>query len=182
VGQISLADVAPFDIHELLPPSGLLSFFAGDPLDDNEVPVTQGTVLFFEEGALLEPATPPEPPSWWAWGRSGKSPEPQGLTFAARAMLPPQGERPGRIDTEYRDFHEEYYDLGSGPIQHGMLCFDMQETDLGENEQILLRLDEDQLPYSFDWVESVRLYFIIGDVALKKRLFSSARAFQGIGL
>ena len=50
------------------------------------------------------------------------------------------------------------------------------------DEELLLRLDEDDLPYSFDWCESIALYVIIARDALARADFSATRAHLGCTL
>lgn len=177
VGQVALAELAPLDVHSKLPTDGLLSFFAGDPLDPNGVPSPHAHVIHSDASEEVRLTEPPPPPRWWGWGRSKHPPDSHRIEFSPMAMLPPHGIKLQRDDIEYRDFHADFYDLGDEPPCSGMLCFD--RGDLGhslESREVLLRLDEG--PYSFDWVESVSLYILIDSAALRNRDFTAATAHQ----
>lgn len=90
-------------------------------------------------------------------------------------MLPNHGERLQRDDHEYRDFLEEHYQLGDPEPRHGMLCFDRGEGVVKPDEVILLRLDEDDMPYTFDWGEAIAIYVVLQRDDLASRDFGRAR-------
>ena len=179
VGQLALAEIAPFDVHSKLPSEGLLSIFAGDPLDPNGVPAPHARVIHTDASTEVQLTEPPQAPRWWGWGRSKHPPDSQRIEFSPMAMLPPHGIKLQRDDTEYRDFRADFYDLANDPPCSGMLCFD--RGDLGHSlasRELVLRLDEG--PYSFDWVESVSLYILIDSAALRNSDFAAATAHQSL--
>ena len=167
--QVNLAELAPFDVGDRLPPDGLLSFFVGSDAvvgrHSEHHPV--GRVLYHPSSATLQP--------YW---RSTGNPRVRGMAFELAPALPPWNSRfVGNEDPAYCDVFDEI-DPREPPRTH-LFGFDrVYERELEPGEELLLSCfcGED---IDYEFVESVTLSFAIDRGALFRRDFSKARLWEG---
>jgi len=122
LAQINLADVTPYDIHSLLPHSGLLLFFAASWVNVlSEYRVSQGLwrVIYTEDLENLRPASPPELPEGLNDDEDYPDNAPTGHAFRSSALafslemtIPQAFEHPTieRIRSTEKD-NEAFWDL-----------------------------------------------------------------------
>jgi uncharacterized protein YwqG len=176
VGQLRLEDLAPFDVHQRLPPRGLLSFFHGFLTNGEYGP--EARVLYFADApAGLVTVVPPG-------ARRGR-PRPTGVDFSARALLPPHSSRLVPLEgagDPYPELYDTHYDLYEGDTTfHGLFGFDRPLEDAqGDTEEVLLRLDANDAPY--DFVEAACAYFFIPRGDLAQHDYSRVRLYEGASI
>lgn len=178
VGQLRLEELAPFDIHHRLPPTGLLSFFHGF-LTGGEYGV-EGHVFYFPDAPRgLAPVFDPHRK------RRGQ-PRPVGVELAPLALLPPHSShlvpREGPDDPYVTLYDARYHELYDGDLRfHGLFGFERPlehgEGEQREDEEMLLRLDAGGVPY--DFVEAACAYYYVAKRDLERRDFSSVRLLEG---
>lgn len=172
LGQLDLAVVAPWDVHDKLPREGLLSFFLLREGDET----IRGRVLYdLGERGPSRSAAP-----------ARKKRKVLGVDFGARVMPPPYNSlvHPHR-DVVYESFHDDLREQETvpNPIEgSGMLGYDRaNERVLRPDEEILLRLDTEN-GFDFDFSEAVCLYFILRSSALARRDFDDVRVVLGASI
>lgn len=174
VAQIPLEQVAPLDVHDRLPASGLLSFFVGHFVDDatGELEI-ESAVLHIPAEQAVSARRPPK----GAWKSKGRA-----LSFRPLAMLPPYGSRifqTDRVDGRYVEAYDGRAGREGVGSPQAMLGFDRPfEAKLGADDVILLRVDHDgDIPYDFE--EMSVAYFVIMKADLAARRWGSVRAIEG---
>jgi hypothetical protein len=174
IAQIPLEQVAPLDVHDRLPASGLLSFFVGHFVDEatGELEV-ESAVLHIPTEQAVSPRKPPK----GAWKSKGRA-----LSFRPLAVLPPHGSRffqSDRVDGRYAEAYDERAGREGVGSRQAMLCFDRPfEAKLGADDVILLRVDLDG-DISYDFEEMSVAYFVITKADLTARRWGSVRAIEG---
>jgi Domain of unknown function (DUF1963)/Regulator of chromosome condensation (RCC1) repeat len=167
VAQIDLAQLAPLDPSGLLPPSGLLSFFYGDPAGPLEP--ESCAVIFTEPGAQLSRRDFPDAlPDDAHYATVALEPE-------LELTLPPRP--PTFLTDQERDAYQWELDELADQPRHRMLGHpDPVQNDprQADAELVVLQIDADE-GARMTWGDIGRLYYLIQPTDLKARRFQASR-------
>lgn len=169
--QIDLADVAPLDVGNRLPRSGLLSFFVGTPaVYGMYTPYrVEPRVLYWPAGTELQT-------TWPSWG----TPRQRGMSFVLAPAPPPWNSNlVDNSDPLYCEWYDAWEPRDHNRPRTAMLGFDrVYESELLPGEEMLLCCwCHEDIDYPF--VEAVNLNFAIDRDALARRDFAAVRCWEG---
>jgi hypothetical protein len=168
VGQIALAELAPFDPKRLLPASGLLAFFASG--------YNEGAVVYVSDTATLATRQPPSPP------RFGGEPSAQapacavspvgGISLPASLLASGDDDVEDEVEDAWREVAEEARD--ERDTAHRMLGHTYGDVEAPpEGDLALLAVGSDPNA-RLEWGDAGVLYFMISEAALRERRWSEA--------
>ena len=182
VGQLSLADLAPFDAEGRLPAQGLLSFFVRQQIVDlqGELGLLASTVLFTEApGASLEPL--PAPALLPARERVAAC----GLTFHRDLPPPPMAVADGlSLLAGEREAYGAF--LAAQPAEQAPASLlgharAVYYLGLPAKGQTLLLEVSSQAPPGFTWGDCSSIFFVLPDKALAARDFTAVTCLADEG-